>query len=182
MVVKGHRTIEFMIIMVVVSVLLFGVASLLSLTGGDVNHDIGSVTVENSDDVVIEGLPGISNDLGGEVISWWVFEGISGFRVLNQTQKTSQISLKLTYGLNPCGSDITYEQTFKKSKEVFRLNSKRTSLDSNLSFVLEPLEFVTISVTTNGENCLIPSDPRTFLGQISTKLKSAMPSEFSFAS
>lgn len=180
--IKGYRTIEKMMTVAVVFALLFGAARGLSLTGGDPSQGIKSVSVKSLDTVIIEALPGISHDLEGEVIPWWIFENKSGFRVINQTQMAKQISLKMVYGVNPCGSKIIYEQTFRDSKEIFSLNSKHTSLISNLSFTLQPLEFVSISVITNGEKCTIASDPRTFLGQVSSKLTTDIPGEFDFSS
>lgn len=180
--IKGNRTIEMMMTVAVVFALLFGAARGLSLTGGDASQGIKSVSVKSLDTVILEALPGISHDLEGEVIPWWIFENKSGFRVINQTQMVKQVSLKMIYGVNPCNSEVTYEQTVQQSNERFELNSKQSSLVSNLSFLLQPLELALISVITDGEKCTIASDPRTFLGQVSTKLTIESPGEFNFSS
>jgi hypothetical protein len=177
---KYRRAIEFLLTVGIVVALIFSVANVLNITGNHATRNIDSLTVKSLDSVILEPLPGLDNYQQGEVLPWWIFEGKSGFKVLNQTTQSKQVSLEMNYGLNPCGSEIAYEQTFGKSKEIYRLNSKRSSLISNLSFTLQPLEFVLISIIANGKKCTIATDSRTFIGQVSTKLTTKSPGEFNF--
>lgn len=179
---KYRKAIEFFLTIGTVIALIFSVANVLNITGNHATRNIDSLTVKSLDSVILEPLPGLNNYQQGEVLPWWIFEGKSGFRVINQTTQSKQVSLEMKYGLNPCDSEIAYEQTFRKSTEVFQLNSKRSSLISNLSFTLQPLEFALISVVVNGEKCIISTDSRTFLGQVSTKLTTKSVGEFNFGS
>jgi hypothetical protein len=131
--------------------------------------------VSSLDKVKLIGSAGITSDSDDNPKPWWINDERTFFEVKNEGGKAFEFSLSFLLRKNPCG--FSAEAKISDGETIIQLVE-----GSWIKVVhqVDPGKSIILPLTLEGLSCSIPSDPRIFLGSVSTTLNFRQIDEFNF--